>query len=109
RPTHRSPRARGRHHPEPQPVEEPPAMARDAATGADQRDVSRTPLRPWLFAAVVAATAAGVSLGVIGSRWLQPADQDSRPSRALQRVTYDEATLPRDASWGPDGRWIVYA
>ena len=38
---------------------------------------------------------------------------DERPrterGRALQRVSYDEAALPREASWAPDNQWIVYA
>ena len=26
----------------------------------------------------------------------------------LQRITYDEAALPRDAAWAPDGQWVVF-
>ena len=33
----------------------------------------------------------------------------SQPRRTLQRITYDEAALPRDAAWAPDGQWVVYA
>lgn len=31
------------------------------------------------------------------------------PQPALRRVTFDEAAVPRGASWAPDGQWIVYA
>jgi Tol biopolymer transport system component/DNA-binding winged helix-turn-helix (wHTH) protein len=47
-----------------------------------------------------------IALGVV---LLRPADPNARPRRALQRITYDEAALPRDAAWAPDGQWVVYA
>jgi Tol biopolymer transport system component len=28
--------------------------------------------------------------------------------RALQRITYDDASVPRDAAWSPDGQRVVY-
>ena len=31
------------------------------------------------------------------------------PRRGLQRITYEDAALPRDAAWAPDGQWVVYA
>ena len=40
---------------------------------------------------------------------LRPAIPGSQPRRTLQRITYDEASLPRDAAWAPDGQWVVYA
>ena len=40
---------------------------------------------------------------------LRPADPSPPARRTLQRITYDEAALPRDAAWAPDGQWIVYA
>ena len=40
---------------------------------------------------------------------LRPANPSPQPRRTLQRITYDEAALPRDASWAPDGQWVVYA
>jgi Tol biopolymer transport system component len=58
--------------------------------------------------AVVLAAAAGVTVGVIGARQFLSNAPGPQPSRALQRVTYDEATLPREASWAPDGRSMVY-
>ena len=48
------------------------------------------------------ATALAVTL-------LRPADPNPQPRRTLQRITYDEAALPRDAAWAPDGQWVVYA
>ena len=39
----------------------------------------------------------------------RPADHDPAPRRTLQRITYDEAALPRDAAWAPNGEWVVYA
>ena len=48
------------------------------------------------------ATAVAVTL-------LRPADPNPPPRRTLQRITYDEAALPRDAAWAPDGQWVVYA
>jgi len=36
-------------------------------------------------------------------------DRQPQPRRALQRVTYDEAAMPRDAAWAPDGQRLVYA
>jgi DNA-binding winged helix-turn-helix (wHTH) protein len=47
-----------------------------------------------------------IAVGVV---LLRPADPNARPRRALQRITYDEAALPRDAAWAPDGQWVVYA
>ena len=40
---------------------------------------------------------------------LRARDSGPQPRRTLQRITYDEAALPRDAAWAPDGQWVVYA
>ena len=40
---------------------------------------------------------------------LRPANPHSNARRTLQRITYDEAALPREAAWAPDGQWVVYA
>ena len=86
----------------PEPPEEWSAGREEEAAGV----VPRTSPRRWLVAAILGATAAGVFIGLAGAKlfWVEQA----QPVRALQRVTYDEATLPRDPSWAPDGRWIVY-
>ena len=39
---------------------------------------------------------------------LRPASPSPQPLRTLQRITYDEAALPRDAAWAPDGQWVVF-
>jgi len=46
---------------------------------------------------------------VVAAALLRDADPAPQPRRTLQRVTYDEAALPRDAAWAPDGQWVVYA
>jgi Tol biopolymer transport system component len=50
--------------------------------------------------ATVAAVAVDVALRRDGAA--------PRAQRALHRVTYDEASVPRDAAWSPDGRRVVY-
>ena len=55
------------------------------------------------------ATASGVVAAVVVMTLLRPADPGPQPRRTLQRITYDEAALPRDAAWAPDGQWVVYA
>ena len=57
---------------------------------------------------LVAASCAVLAIVVIGIL-LRPADPSPLVRRTLQRVTYDEAALPRDAAWAPDGQWLVYA
>ena len=46
---------------------------------------------------------------VVAVTLLRPASPNPQPRRTLQRITYDEAALPRDAAWAPDGQWVVYA
>ena len=50
-----------------------------------------------------------LATGAVVTLLLRSAPGRVEPRRALQRVTYDEAGLPRDAAWAPDGRWLVYA
>ena len=52
-----------------------------------------------------ALLAAGMAVALLR----RPAETDPGPRRTLQRITYDEAALPRDASWAPDSQWMVYA
>jgi Tol biopolymer transport system component len=40
---------------------------------------------------------------------LRPANSSFQPRRTLQRITFDEAALPRNAAWAPDGQAIVFA
>ena len=39
---------------------------------------------------------------------LRESDPGQEARRTLQRVTFDDAGLSRDASWSPDGQWIVF-
>jgi Tol biopolymer transport system component/DNA-binding winged helix-turn-helix (wHTH) protein len=50
-----------------------------------------------------------VATGAVVTLLLRGAPGRVEPRRTLERVTYDEAGLPRDAAWAPDGRWLVYA
>jgi Tol biopolymer transport system component/DNA-binding winged helix-turn-helix (wHTH) protein len=47
--------------------------------------------------------------GAVATLLLRSAPGRVEPRRTLERLTYDEAGLPRDAAWAPDGRWLVYA
>jgi Tol biopolymer transport system component/DNA-binding winged helix-turn-helix (wHTH) protein len=67
---------------------------------------SKTPLT--LLAMVVAASCALLATAVAVTL-LRPVKPRSERGRVLQRVTYDEAALPRDGAWAPDSQWIVYA
>ena len=40
---------------------------------------------------------------------LRSTGPNPQPRRTLQRITFDEAALPREAAWAPDGQWVVYA
>ena len=51
----------------------------------------------------------GLLAAAVAVALLRPAIPGSQPRRTLQRITYDEASLPRDAAWAPDGQWVVYA
>jgi Tol biopolymer transport system component/DNA-binding winged helix-turn-helix (wHTH) protein len=57
---------------------------------------------------ILVVTSCAVVAIALAPAWLRPANPDSQPRRALQRITYDEASLPREASWAPDGQWVVY-
>jgi Tol biopolymer transport system component/DNA-binding winged helix-turn-helix (wHTH) protein len=70
-----------------------------------------TPNRRWTIPWTLAVASCGVlavAVAVTVAMW-RPADPAPQPRRALQRITYDEAALPRDAAWAPDGQWVVYA
>ena len=63
----------------------------------------------WRLAiAALAATSLGLAAAVAVTL-LRSADPIPQPRRTLQRITFDEAALPRDAAWAPDGQWVVYA
>jgi Tol biopolymer transport system component len=75
---------------------------------ADVETASTLNGRGTLVAALV-ATGCAVVATAVAATLLWSSGPNPPPRRMLQRITYDEATLPRDASWAPDGRWIVYA
>ena len=85
-------------------VEVPEAEALDAAAPPSEA----AGYRAWIprSTALVTACAVLTFAGVVV--WSRLHDRQPSPRRALQRVTYDEAALPRDASWSPDGQWVVY-
>jgi Tol biopolymer transport system component/DNA-binding winged helix-turn-helix (wHTH) protein len=64
---------------------------------------------PWTYLGMLVVTSCGVLAITVAVALLRPASPQSPPRRTLQRITYDEASLPRDASWAPDGQWVVYA
>ena len=76
----------------------------DAGRGASSSPTGR---RTFLW--TLAVTSCGVLAMVVAAALLRDADPAPQPRRTLQRVTYDEAALPRDAAWAPDGQWVVYA
>jgi Tol biopolymer transport system component/DNA-binding winged helix-turn-helix (wHTH) protein len=77
----------------------PPANA-DVAAASPKKSFT-LPLTVVAVSCALLATAAAMT-------FLRPATSRSEPRRTLQRITYDETALPRDASWSADGRWIVY-
>ena len=83
-----------------------PAGAVDDAAGP--RLESTWTGRQWMVMATLGAAACALVATAVAVALLRPSDRQE-PQRALQRITYEEAVLPRDASWSPDGRWMVYA
>ena len=70
------------------------------ATQAGRR--SRVSVVTMVAACGVMAVAAAVA-------FLRSEPQRFEPKRALQRITFDESAVPRDAAWAPDGEWMVFA
>lgn len=60
----------------------------------------------WSHAAGAVA-ALLMALGV-GTTLLRMNDAGREARQTLQRVTFDDAGLSRDASWSPDGEWVVF-
>lgn len=80
------------------------------AADTDGRESAPPPpaRRGWPASALVGA--AGLLMVVVGvsTTFLRTNDARHEARRTLQRVTFDDAGLSRDASWSPDGRWIVF-
>lgn len=72
-----------------------------------RQSLSTSPARGrWSPATMLAVAALLVASGA-GTTLLRTSDQ-GEARRTLQRVTFDDAGLSRDASWSPDGQWIVF-
>jgi Tol biopolymer transport system component/DNA-binding winged helix-turn-helix (wHTH) protein len=95
----------------PEPVHPPaPSPADDGPVALEAHRIgpSAAPARRrWIPTAVVSA-AAIVVVAVTADRALRPDDAGPPARRALQRITYDAAAVPRDAAWSPDGQRLVY-
>ena len=82
-------------------------------SGGDGQDVlvgsPDTPKRLPFTRILVAVTCGVLLTAVTLAVWLRPAHSPLEPRRTLQSITYDEAALPREAAWAPDGQWVVYA
>ena len=89
-----------------EPLDGEPIGAPDDATG--QRRDSTGAERQWTAMVMLVAATCTVLAAAVAVLLLRAPDR-SEPQRALQRITYEEAVLPRDASWAPDGTWVVYA
>ena len=64
--------------------------------------------RRWTVFGTLVATSCGLLAATVAVTLSWPTNPSPQPRRTLQRITYDEAALPRDASWAPDGRWLVF-
>ncbi len=78
----------------------PPAPSTDTSVSSPKKAVTLT--------VAVAAVSCALLVTAVAMTVLRPDTSRSEPRRTLQRITYDETALPRDASWSADGRWIVY-
>jgi Tol biopolymer transport system component/DNA-binding winged helix-turn-helix (wHTH) protein len=74
-------------------------------------DSSSRPTKRSKSLALVASGCGLLAAGIALALLQRPSDPepDPAPRRTLERITYDEAALPRDASWAPDSQWVVYA
>ena len=86
-----------------QPIREVNSPDSDLAWSSRPTRQPRSPGTLVVATCGILASAAGIVLVLRG------ADRPPEPRRTLQRITYDEAALPRDAAWAPNGQWIVYA
>jgi len=94
---------------EPHGAEWLPAPQRPAGAPADGRPGWRPRLQGrWLSLGILGA-AIGAIVAVAADLQLRHRPDPAPPRRALQRITYEDSALPRDAAWAPDGQWVVYA
>ena len=89
------------------------ALSEQAVSEVDGQDVllgsPDTPKRLPFTRILVVVTCGVLVTAVTLTVLLRPAGSPLEPRRTLQRITYDEAALPREAAWAPDGQWVVYA
>ena len=79
-----------------------------ANTDSDASSSSAAAARQrWPLSTMLAIAALLMALGV-ATALLRTRDTGREARRTLQRVTFDDAVLSRDASWSPDGQWIVF-
>jgi Tol biopolymer transport system component/DNA-binding winged helix-turn-helix (wHTH) protein len=85
----------------------------ESAADIDDTPAESAPVAPdahnrwWTIAAGGAAVL--LLAAVLGTLLLRRHDGGAEIRRTLQRVTFDAANLSRNASWSPDGQWIVFA
>jgi Tol biopolymer transport system component/DNA-binding winged helix-turn-helix (wHTH) protein len=92
---------------EPAATFEPPEPEDDQAE-TDTR--SATGLEgPWTRTGILVAVGCGLLAVAVAAVLLRPTGPPREPRRVLQRITFDEAALPREATLAPDGQWLVYA
>ncbi len=90
-----------------EPLSDPPIpnpVTEDAHAESLQKPEGR-----WTFVGTLVASSSGLLAMALAVTLLRPGEPNLPPRRDLQRITYDEAALPRDAAWSPDGEWVVYA
>jgi len=61
----------------------------------------------WSLTATIGIAAVLLAVGLVATV-LRSKDAGLDGQRTLQRVTFDDAGLSRDASWSPDGQWMVF-
>ena len=93
----------------PRTAELPAAPSSSAVTASEtDRPAPARARWAWIAAALLLA-----ALSAVAAVDLRDAAADRpprpRPQRVLTRITFDEASLPRDAAWAPGGQWVVYA
>jgi len=84
-----------------------PAAAAFAPPSAVDR-ARRVPSR-WVPRGIVAVSVCALVAVVLDMALRRAGAPQPPPPRTLQRVTYEEAAMPRDAAWAPDGQRLVYA
>ena len=91
-----------------EPLSRPPDDPGPAPAARDSNTSSRR--WAWLLSiGTLAATSLGFLATTVAVLLPRSAGPNPQPHRTLQRITFDEAALPRDAGWAPDGQWVVYA